>query len=366
MSLPRIIAFYLPQYYPTPINDKWYGEGFTEWTNVRAAKPLFRGHEQPKVPGELGYYDLRDPAIREAQAALAREAGVEGFCYYHYWFSQAHQELTIPFDEVLRLKKPDFPFCLCWANESWYSKFWDKKAECEPKLVAEQLYDEPGGHEKHFYALLEAFRDPRYIRVEGKTLFMIYRPKDFPGVREFMAQWQELAKANGLPPFYFIGQGGKKTAAEEIIDLGLDGVNIVHKFDVKRHPVLRQKKHLCKFLRVPFHVDYSQVMHDFFRPDAPEALSPRYYPALVPNWDHSPRSGWRGTVYTNSTPENFRKHAKNVIFSCRGKDHEHNLIFLKSWNEWGEGNYMEPDARYGKGCIRALRSVLDELCLCDD
>ena len=141
MSLPRLIAFYLPQYYPTPINDKWYGEGFTEWTNVRAAKPLFRGHELPKVPGELGYYDLRDPEVREAQAQLAREAGVEGFCYYHYWFSQAHQELTIPFDEVLRMKKPDFPFCICWANESWYSKFWDKKAECEPKLVAEQHYD---------------------------------------------------------------------------------------------------------------------------------------------------------------------------------------------------------------------------------
>ncbi|MBR3689364.1 MAG: glycoside hydrolase family 99-like domain-containing protein, partial [Lentisphaeria bacterium] len=129
MSRPRIIAFYLPQYYPTPINDKWYGEGFTEWTSVRKAKPLFRGHDQPRVPADLGYYDLRDASVREAQAELAREAGIEGFCYYHYWFSKDHQELTIPFDEVIRLKKPDFPFCLCWANQSWYSKFWNKTKE---------------------------------------------------------------------------------------------------------------------------------------------------------------------------------------------------------------------------------------------
>ena len=197
MSRPRIIAFYLPQYYPTPINDKWYGEGYTEWTCVRRAKPLFPGHYQPHVPADLGYYDLRDASVREAQAELAREAGIEGFCYYHYWFSKDHQELTIPFDEVLRLKKPDFPFCLCWANQSWYSKFWNKSAKCEPKLVAEQVYDGPEGHEKHFYALLEAFRDPRYIRVEGRTLFMIYRPAEFPAVRAFMAQWQKLAKQNG-------------------------------------------------------------------------------------------------------------------------------------------------------------------------
>jgi len=359
MSRPRIIAFYLPQYYPTPINDKWYGEGFTEWTSVRKAKPLFPGHYQPHVPADLGYYDLRDASVREAQAELAREAGIEGFCYYHYWFSQDHQELTIPFDEVVRLKKPDFPFCLCWANQPWYSKFWDKTRECEPKLVAAQIYDGPEGNEKHFYALLEAFRDPRYIRVEGRTLFMIYRPAEFPAVREFMAQWQDLAKKNDLPPFYFIGQGGKKTAAQEVLDLGLDGANIVHKFDVKKHAVLRQVKHVCRYFHVPFHVDYEKVMHDFFDPNAPEALSPQFYPALVPNWDHSPRSGWRGTVYTNSTPENFRKHAEKVIYACRGKDHEHNLIFLKSWNEWGEGNYMEPDARYGKGYIRALRSILD-------
>jgi len=359
MSRPRIIAFYLPQYYPTPINDKWYGEGFTEWTSVRKAKPLFHGHDQPRVPADLGYYDLRDASVREAQAELAREAGVEGFCYYHYWFSQDHQELTIPFDEVVRLKKPDFPFCLCWANQSWYSKFWSKAADCKPKLVAEQIYDDPAGNEKHFYSLLEAFRDPRYIRVEGRTLFMIYRPLEFPGVRDFMAQWQSLAEKNDLPPFYFIGQGGQKTAAKDILDLGLDGVNIVHKFDVMKHPVLRQVKHFCKFFRVPFHVDYEKVMHDFFDPAAPEALSPKFYPALIPNWDHSPRSGWKGAVYTNSTPENFRKHAEKVIHGCRGKDHEHNLIFLKSWNEWGEGNYMEPDVRYGKGYIRALRGILD-------
>ena len=135
----------------------------------------------------------------------------------------------------------------------------------------------------------------------------------------------------------------------------------MHKFNVKKHFFLRIVRNFCKSIRIPFHVDYGRVMTDFFEPDAPEALSPKFYPALIPNWDHSPRSGWRGSVYTNSTPENFRKHAEKVIYGCRGKDHEHNLIFLKSWNEWGEGNYMEPDARYGKGYIRALRGILDAM-----
>ena len=358
-SRERIIAFYLPQYYPTEINDLNYGKGFTEWTNVGKARRLFRGHDQPRVPADLGYYDLRLPEVREAQVALAREAGVEAFCYYHYWFSEDHQELDLVFNEVLRLKKPDFPFCLCWANQSWYSKFWNADAACKPKLVAEQKYDDPRGIEKHFYSLLPAFRDERYVRVNGKPFFMIYRPLEFPDVGDFMAQWQELARKNGLPGFHFAGQATDDRKAARILELGFDGVNIIRKNAYMKRPYWKLVKLFHKLLREPFHADYRKVYKYFFDENGGEVKDSRIYPSLLPNWDHSPRSGRRGSVLTHSDPASFERHVRHVLNGCRDKAPETNLIFLKSWNEWGEGNYMEPDLHYGKGFIEALHNAVD-------
>lgn len=160
----RIIALYLPQFHPIPENDKWWGKGFTEWTNVRNAVPLCKGHLQPRVPADLGYYDLRDPEIREKQAELAREAGIEGFCYYHYWFGEGRQLLERPFEEVLKSGKPDFPFCLCWANHNWTNKSWKKsKSFAADGMIMEMRYSMED-HIKHFYYLLSAFKDPRYIK----------------------------------------------------------------------------------------------------------------------------------------------------------------------------------------------------------
>lgn len=227
----RVIAFYLPQYYPTELNNKWYGEGFTEWTNVGKAKKLYRAHYQPHVPADLGYYDLRNPEVRKKQADLAKYAGIEGFCYYHYWFGQGHLELDIPFDDVVRSGEPDFPFCLCWANQSWYSKFWNNDIECEAKLIVEQKYDNEQWREKHFIYLLKAFQDSRYIKVDGKLLFMIYRPLEYPDVTKFMTHWQALAQQHKLPKFYFIGQATTEVDAKRIIELGFDGVNLSRKDD---------------------------------------------------------------------------------------------------------------------------------------
>ena len=355
----RIIAFYLPQYYPTGINNSNYGEGFTEWTNVGKARRLFPGHYQPRVPADLGYYDLRLSEVREAQAELAREAGVEGFCYYHYWFSEDHVELDLVFNEVLRLKKPDFPFCLCWANQSWYSKFWNADAACRPRLVAEQLYDDSAGIEKHFYSLLPAFEDKRYIRVNGKLLFMIYRPLDFPDVGKFMEQWQNHARKNSLGGFHFVGQATNDSTAERILALGFDGVNILRKNAYTKRPYWKGVKFCQRLLGMPFHADYRKVFKYFFDEKGMEAVDPRVYPSLLPNWDHSPRSGKRGSILTHSDPASFKAHALHVLNGCRNKAPETNLIFLKSWNEWGEGNYMEPDLRYGKGFINALREAVD-------
>ena len=229
--IARVIAFYLPQYHPTPINEKWYGPGFTEWTNVGKAKPLFPGHYQPHVPRELGYYDLRYPEIKEQQAQLAREAGIEGFCYYHYWFGEGRQELDIPFRQVVETGSPNFPFCICWANQSWYSKFWSSDINCEAKLIVEQKYDNAEWRELHFNSLLTAFKDSRYIKIDGKLLFMIYRPLEYPEVIVFMQHWQELAKQNGLRGFYFVGQATSEQDAKQILQLGFDGVNLSRKDD---------------------------------------------------------------------------------------------------------------------------------------
>ena len=202
----RVIALYLPQFHPTPENDRWWGPGFTEWTNVAKAKPLFRGHQQPRIPADLGFYDLRLPETREQQAQLAREAGVEGFCYYHYWFGNGRQLLERPLQEVVASGKPDFPFCICWANHTWSNKTWERKSAVQKNSVLmEQTYPGTEDDIAHFNTLLPMFKDRRYMTVDGKLIFAIYDPFGFKNVQQFIATWRRLAEENGLPGFHFIG-----------------------------------------------------------------------------------------------------------------------------------------------------------------
>lgn len=236
MSRPKILAFYLPQYYPTPTNDHWYGKGFTEWTNVGKARPLFRGHYQPHVPADLGYYDLRNIEVQRMQSALAKEAGIDGFVYYHYWFGKGDMELETPLQQMLADKENDFPFCICWANQSWYSKFWNQDAACEAKLIKEQIYDDPSGIETHFKYLLSAFQDDRYIHVDGRPLFMIYRPLEYPSVRTFIEKWNDLGRKYLGREFYFVGQAiGTDEDAARCKAAGMDGVNIARLGEYTHH-----------------------------------------------------------------------------------------------------------------------------------
>ena len=198
----RTIAFYLPQFYPTPENDKWWGKGFTEWTNVGKAKPLFKGHYQPRVPADLGYYDLRVPEVREQQAELAREAGIEGFCYWHYWFA-GRRLLDRVFTEVVESGHPDFPFCLCWANHSWYKKTWDTTKS--DTLLMEQTYPGIEDYIAHFNAMLPAFKDKRYMKVGGKLIFGIFDADSITDFSLMKKTWNDLALENGLPGFFFFG-----------------------------------------------------------------------------------------------------------------------------------------------------------------
>ena len=203
----RLWAYYLPQFHQIPENDEWWGKGFTEWTNVRKAKPLFPGHHQPVEPGELGYYDLvKQPEIRERQAELAKEYGIEGFVYWHYWFGNGKMLLERPFAEVLKSGRPDFPFALAWANESWRG-FWHG-LDNERQILISQEYPGEVDTIAHFNYVLTAFKDPRYLRIDGKPVFFVYKPLQNPYMSQFLLKWRKLAEENDLPGIYFIGITG--------------------------------------------------------------------------------------------------------------------------------------------------------------
>lgn len=259
----RVIAFYLPQFHPIPENDEWWMKGFTEWTNVGKARSLFPGHYQPKVPADLGYYDLRVPETRQAQADMAREYGIEGFCYWHYWFGNGKRLLERPFNEVLASGKPDFPFCLAWANESWKGFFHGVKTK---QALITQLYPGEDDYIAHFETVLPAFKDPRYITVDDKPVFMIYQPFQHPQIKEFMALWQKLAMNNGLKGIFFIGQTYHLTEERaELMDMGFDAINVTRLFDFEKKAKFLYKcaKWRHRIFRCPKIMEYKRVSRFF-------------------------------------------------------------------------------------------------------
>lgn len=375
----RVIAYYLPQFHPIPENDKWWGKGFTEWTNVAKAKPLYKGHYQPKVPSDLGFYDLRLPEVREEQAELAKDAGIEGFCYWHYWFSHDKKLLERPFHEVLVTGNPDFPFCLGWANHSWTNKSWEAGTKkVKESILMEMVYTEEE-YLLHFQDVLPAFNDKRYIKVDGKPLFVIFDPEGLPA--DFIPYWRRLAKDNGIGDIHFVGimsnlagfkfnEKGEKEyymvkptdpAApryQYVLDKGFDAVNSRGVFRAELAVRGRWHKYKVEIFRRFLGVDllnkfdYKKIVkHIFVSEDKWENV----YPTILPNWDRSPRSGKKANIYDDSTPENFEKHLIDALEIVAEKTDEHKILFLQSWNEWAEGNYVEPDIKYGHGYIDVLK-----------
>jgi hypothetical protein len=354
----RVFAFYLPQYHPIPENDAWWGKGFTEWTNVGKAKALFKGHYQPRVPADLGYYDLRVAETRKAQADLAREYGVEGFIYWHYWFGNGKRLIERPFNEVLHSGEPDFPFCLAWANETWKGF---AHGMTNRNVLIEQLYPGVEDYTAHFYEVLPAFKDKRYITINGRPMFMIYKPVGEPEVNVFMETWQKLAKENGLEKIYFVGHCiDSKCTVKEALDNGFDAANSTRLFNyTMNHRTFWQKVYnrLNKIIRnVPLAYPYKTASKYFINPK--EDAMENVFPSIIPGWDHTARSGREGLVLTNATPKHFEKHVKQVVAIVDAKKPENKIIFLKSWNEWAEGNYMEPDLRWGKKYLEAFKKQI--------
>lgn len=383
-SKARVIAYYLPQYHPVPLNDEWWGKGFTEWTNVAKAKPLFKGHYQPKIPADLGFYDLRVPEVREEQARLAKESGIEGFCYWHYWLGKGKTLLDRPFNEVLSSGKPDFPFCLGWANHDWTNDLWEKTQAFSKSITyLKQTYIEEE-FDDHFRSVLPAFKDHRYITVDGKPLFVIYNPFGIPAPEKFISRWQKLAIDNGLKGIHFagivsnlssvnneFGTTGKRIIIskstpsapiyQQVLSAGFDAINSRGLYRAEICSKGRLNKYFYSFFRRTFNInflkvfDYKKIIKYLF---VPEDKWDNVYPTILPNWDRSPRSGKKANIYNNSTPENFRIHLKDAINLIKDKQEEHKILFLMSWNEWGEGNYVEPDLKYGHGYLDVLKEEL--------
>ncbi len=350
----RVIAYYLPQFHPLPENDAWWGKGFTEWTNVAKAKALFAGHYQPHVPADLGFYDLRVPETRAAQADLAREHGIEGFCYYHYWFG-GKRLLERPFNEVLESGQPDFPFCLCWANHSWTGVWFGAPR----RILMEQTYPGMADHEAHFNYLLKAFTDRRYITVDGKPLFLVYHPGKIPEIKRVADFWREMALHAGLPGLFLVGvnqrqrwnpgQDGFDASVTERLPPLSRQVSWKYPW-IKINGWLRRK-------RLPTVYSYAEVVDGFVQRDK---LSYEDFPCVIPNWDNTPRSGANGMVLHDAGPELFRPQVRKALERVAAEPEDHRIVFLKAWNEWAEGNYVEPDMKFGKGYLEVIKQEILE------
>jgi lipopolysaccharide biosynthesis protein len=352
----RLIAFYLPQFHPIPENDQWWGPGFTEWINVARARPLFRGHDQPRIPGDLGFYDLRLPETREAQAALARQHGLEGFCYWHYWFN-GRRLLEQPFAEVLESSQPDFPFCLAWANESWSRRWLGEEKQI---LIAQEYSADDDA--LHASWLLAAFADRRYLRVNGRPLFLVYRPRALSEPRRTADILRKVCLAAGLPEPYLVGIDAHCPG----LDCRTLGFDATLQFEPQLGVLpnyLEDRPNLAKFQRnwalgirsASLKVyDYAaaRALMRSVRRDFP------VIPSLFVGWDNTPRRGRNAIVIVNATPERVETGLAELISAVGDRPADERLVFVNAWNEWAEGNYLEPDLRNGHQRLDAIRRVL--------
>ena len=369
----KAIAFYLPQYHAIPENDEWWGKGFTEWTNVKKARPVFKGHNQPKVPLNDNYYNLLNDETKKWQARIAKDAGIYGFCYYHYWFN-GKMLLEKPAEQMLVNKDIDIPFCFSWANEPW-SRSWKGESK---NVIMPQEYGEKPDWKRHFDYLLPFFKDERYIKEQGKPMFIIYKPDIMPACYEMLEYWNELAVDEGLPGMYFGFQfpsGFRNRENENKFDFAIefeplytrtalqDFINISTRKGkinlLKKHPVvftdIAYKKIKNTKFNKPIIFDYDKTC---------EIMTSRkpYFKNAVPgiftSWDKTPRNGSKATIYKNSNPETFCKYLSKQIDRANNVYHTE-YLFITAWNEWGEGAYLEPDTEFEDGYLKSVKKAID-------
>lgn len=352
VAATRSIAFYLPQFHPIPENDRWWGEGFTEWRNTSRARPRFEGHYQPHVPAELGYYDLRSPDVREAQAALARSHGIDAFCYYHYWFG-GHRLLERPFDEVLASGSPDLPFCLCWANENW-TRAWNG---AERQVLMHQHYSDEDDL-RHIRHLAPALADPRYVRVDGKPLLLVYRASALPAARRTTETWRREAARLGIGELFLTRVESFPRERGDPTTLGFDAaVDFQPEWRTLRASTLRSGvRRLARTVGITrWEPEYTTYDYGTLADAAVARAKPPYtwFPCVAPSWDNSARRSTGAVVLTGSSPDRYGAWVHRTI-----TERQPSLLFVNAWNEWGEGAHLEPCARWGRGYLEAHRDAV--------
>lgn len=347
---PHVLAFYLPQFHQVPENDAWHGNGFTEWSVVARSKPLFPGHRQPDLPGELGFYDLRVPETRYRQARLAREHGITGFLYYHYWFA-GKRMLGRPLDEVLASGRPDFPFALCWANESWFRR-WQGSTD---EMLVEQTFSEEDDLE-HIRWLIECFRDPRYIRINGRPLLTVYRAHLLPEPRRTVERWRDECEKAGMETPWLVSfetQGAIGDPAELGFDASAEFVP--HLLFELLGPERR-----TEFKGGHYAFDYDEVASAYLKRPPAEWVR---YPCVATGWDNSPRrQSGEAIILQGATPDRYRRWLKDAVVRQSKSGGRNGIVFVNAWNEWAEGAHLEPDAHWGRAFLDVTRDVLLEVC----
>lgn len=368
---PKIIALYLPQYHSIPENDRWWGNGFTEWTNVKKAEPLFAWHIQPKKPLNGNYYNLLNKNTVEWQTKLANEYGVYGFCYFHYYF-QGKKLLEKPAENLLRWKDIPQKFCFFWANRSWCRTWtaydgttWaveDEKSSENNGMLIEQTYGGEDDWRKHFAYLLPFFQDNRYIKKDGKPIFFIYKVGDISRANEMFELWNRLAQENRLPGIHLVSvneEADNVPAIEAIAHYGfhkatgMSGAGMKAFFRLK-HGIGRLLN-ISKLKKAVW--DYEKMWQLMLNVE-PYGNVPNYPGAFV-NYDDTPRQGANGTVMRGATPELFARYLKKQLERAENVYHSE-YILLDAWNEWGEGNYLEPDEEWKYGYLQALKEAVDK------
>ena len=354
MNDKRVIAIHLPQFHPFKENNEWWGEGFTEWTNVTKARPRFRGHYQPHLPSDTGFYDLRLPEARQMQADMAKAYGIYGFCYYHYWFN-GKQLMERPVNEIIKTGEPDFPFMLCWANENW-ARNWDGGFK---DILIEQNYSDKDDRAHMEYLCSNVFIDNRYIRIDGKPFFAIYKPELFPNMKRTLEIWRDVAWEYNME-LYLAFMENPRIDAKSYCDMGFNAAIDFQPTNMRGF--LHHKDLTKKIFRACFGIKYNQIYEyaDYVDYRCKQQM-PEYkqFPCVSPGWDNSSRRiGRNFLAFKNNTPELFGKWLYNDINKFQAYSEDENFIFINAWNEWAEGNHLEPDQRWGLKFLEETKKIL--------
>lgn len=366
----KVIPLYLPQFHQIPENDEWWGEGFTEWTNVKKAKSLFEGHYQPRIPLNKNYYDLSQVDALRWQCKIAKEHGIYGFCFYHYWFN-SKLLLEKPMEMLLAHPEIDINYCISWANHDW-NDGWKASSGKEKVLIGHD-FDDENDWPIHFEYLLKFFKDPRYICEENKPLLTIYIPNIIGKLNKMLFLWNKLAIEAGFDGIKFIYQSAfschSKGWNRSMFDYGIEfepgyssfkkslisSLNLI-KYSHKIKNIFGVKKSLKRSKKEVIFEDYDKTWEKILKkkPSSINAI-----PSAFVDWDNTPRKQQAGKVYLGATPEKFKKYFKQLIVKTKN-EYKTDKIFVFAWNEWAEGGYLEPDEKYGFAYLDAICTALEE------